>query len=259
MAEKCKSCSKENTDKVNVKRFIEKLDSFFAVNDLEGAGDFLLYWENEARLLNDNRGFLAVLNEEIGFYRRTNDAKKGIKAVNNTLALLENGEFSESAAVGTIYINCATTLKHFGYPEKAVPLYEKAEKIYSKFPNVRCFEKASLYNNFASSCVDLKDFDRAEDYYKKAIEILQKAGENKGEIAVSYVNLAHLYFGKDIFSEKVNESLDIAWDYLTHNDIKKDGNYAFICSKCAPSYGFFGQFLREDYLKQEAERIYERS
>ncbi len=259
MAEKCESCSKENVNKVNVRRFIEKLDLFFARNDLKGAGDFLDYWENEARFLEDNSGLLSVLNEKIGFYRRTNEKEKGLSAVEKALALLNSGEFKEGVSVGTVSINCATTLKHFGYPEKAVPLYEKAEGIYSRFTGVGVFERASLYNNFAASYADLKNYEKSEEYYLKAIEMLQNSGKNKGEIAVSYVNLAHVYFEIDNFSEKVNEALEIAWKYLNDESNPKDGNYAFICSKCAPSYGFFGQFLREDYLKQEAERIYEGS
>ncbi len=259
MAEKCESCSKENANKVNVRRFIEKLDTFFARNDLNGAGEFLDYWENEASVLNDNSGLLSVLNEKIGFYRRTNESTKGLSAVENALALLNGGEFEESVAVGTIYVNCATTLKHFGYPEKAISLYEKAEAIYNGFSTASDFEKASLYNNFASAYGDLGSFEKAETNYFKAIEILEKSGSNNGEIAVSYVNLAHIYFEIDNFSEKVNECLEKAWDYLNNERNKKDGNYAFICSKCALSYGFFGQFLREEYLKQEAERIYEGS
>ncbi len=259
MAEKCESCSKENINKVNVRRFIEKLDSFFARNDLDGAGEFLDHWENEARFLGDNSGLLSVLNEKIGFYRRTNEKEKGISAVENALKLLSSGEFGEGVSAGTIFINCATTLKHFGFPEKAVALYEKAEGIYSRFSGVGDFERASLYNNFAASYGDLKNYKKAEEYYLKAIAILKKSGSNKGEIAVSYVNLAHIYFEIDNFSEKVNECLEFAWDCLADKSISRDGNYAFICSKCAPSYGFFGQFLREDYLKQEAERIYEGS
>ena len=33
----CKSCSREPTESINVHRVIEKLDAFFAENDLEGA------------------------------------------------------------------------------------------------------------------------------------------------------------------------------------------------------------------------------
>jgi len=33
---KCSSCVKENNEKINAQRFIDKLDSYFATNDLDG-------------------------------------------------------------------------------------------------------------------------------------------------------------------------------------------------------------------------------
>ncbi len=257
MAEKCESCFKENINKVNIRRVIEKLDSFFSVNDLKGAGEFLEYWASEAKFLGDNSGLLSVLNEQIGFCRRTNEKSKGLQAVNEALELLASPQFSESASVGTIYVNCATTLKHFGFPETALSLYEKAEGIYSRYSVVDVFDKAALYNNFASTYMDLKQYDSAEKYYLLAIELLKSTGENLGETAVSYINLAHLYFEQNPFSEKINDYLDLAWEYLIDERNPKNGNYAFVCSKCAQSYGYFGQFTKEDYLNSEAKRIYE--
>lgn len=71
---RCESCSKEKQDRVPIRRVIEKLDEHFSRNDLAGAGRLLSYWEKEARLIGDMRGLLEILNEEIGYFRRT--AKK---------------------------------------------------------------------------------------------------------------------------------------------------------------------------------------
>ena len=257
MSDKCEGCSKEIVNKVPIRRVIEKLDGYFSRNDLKSAGELLEYWENEGRKLNDTIGTLEILNEEIGFYRRVNDKEKGLAAVEEALKIIENGRFLGSVSIGTIFVNCATTLKAFGFPEKAVALYNKAESIYNMYSQVEDFKRAALYNNAASSYSDLKVYDKAEAYYKKAINILEKTKENKGEIAVSYINLAHVYFGIDPCSEIVNKCLDTAWEYLTAEGIVKDGNYAFVCSKCAPSYGYFGQFVREEFLKWEADTVYE--
>ncbi len=257
MTEKCESCSKEKVNKVPIRRVIEKLDSCFSKNDLKGAGELLEYWINEGKKLNDTIGVLEILNEQIGFFRRINDKKQGMKAVEDALEIIESEKFLGTVSIGTIFINCATTLKAFGYPEKANPLYDKAEEIFSRFPETDSFRKAALYNNAASSYADLKQYEKSKEYYKKAIEILKKDNIYKGELAVSYVNLAHIYFELDPCSEKVNENLDVAWNYLTDETVTKDGNYAFVCSKCASSFGYFGQFLKEEYLKAEAEKIYE--
>ena len=38
---------------------------------------------------------------------------------------------------------------------------------------------------------------------------------------------------------------------------QRDGDFAFICDKCHPSFAFFGYFEREAELKAIAKRIYE--
>ena len=82
-----------------------------------------------------------------------------------------------------------------------------------------------------------------------------------GEIAVSYVNLAHLEYdaayakGEDA-DERVDECLDKAWKCLDDKNIKRDGNYAYICEKCAPAYEFFGYFMQKAELEKRANDIY---
>ena len=55
----------------------------------------------------------------------------------------------------------------------------------------------------------------------------------------------------------IASAMDKAWDYLNRDSIKKDGNYAFICSKCAPSFAYFGFEKKASFLEGEAKRIYE--
>ncbi len=257
--QECKSCSKEITGKVPIARVIEKLDSFFSKNDLDGAEHLLAYWENEARRLSDNRGLLEVLNEQIGLYRRLNKSEEGLKAVEEAFCIIDSENLGSLVSASTVYLNGATTLRAFGKPQEAMTYYAKAQAVFENADNVTDFKKASLYNNMASSLSEVGDFEKAEEYYFKAIEILSGAGGNEGEIAVSYVNLAHLYFDEDAFSEKVGECMDKAWEYLNSPAIVKDGSYAFICIKCAPSFEYFGLFLQSEKLKEEAEKIYGRA
>ena len=48
---KCRSCTTESVENINVSRFIDKLDTFFKTNDLIGAGEHIKYWEKEAQKL----------------------------------------------------------------------------------------------------------------------------------------------------------------------------------------------------------------
>ena len=255
--EKCSSCSKEQQNKVPILRVISKLDDLFSKNDLSGAARLLEYWSGEADMIGDRRGKLEILNEQIGLYRRTNERDKALEAVNGALLIIEQEALQNSISTGTIYVNIATTLKAFGKVQDGMPYYKKAEEIYNSNADVSFFKKAALNNNMASAYAEIGDADLAEKHYLKAIELLSIDSEFYGEIAVSYVNLAHLYEDMAKSETSILETMDKAWDYLNKDGIIKDGNYAFICSKCAPSFDYFGFEQRAAQLESEANRIYE--
>ena len=78
---------------------------------------------------------------------------------------------------------------------------------------------------------------------------------------MSYVNLAHLTYDRAVAEgkecdDKVDELLDKAMECLDDVALTRDGNYAFICSKCASAYEFFGRFLDKEELVRRAEEIY---
>ena len=50
--------------------------------------------------------------------------------------------------------------------------------------------------------------------------------------------------------------MDKAWDCLKSDKNEHNGDFAFFCSKCYPSFGFFGYFERESELKALSEKIY---
>lgn len=254
---KCRSCSKVDPGKIDVQRFITKLDDFFSTNDLKGAGEHLKYWETEAKAIGDPRGLLAVLNEEIGYYRRTNEAEPAIRAVFEAKELLDTNKLTENASGAVIYINMATTLSAFGRSEEGLPFYDSAEKIYTERGLESAYEFAALLNNKATALSKLKRYDEAEDCINRAVEILKAEGKHDGEIAVSLVNLAHVIFDRDGTAyEWVEETLDLAWEYINSPRQPHDANYAFILSKCAPSLRYFKREIEAQALEDVAAEIY---
>jgi len=255
----CRSCSKEPTDRINIMRVIAKLEEHFATNDLPGAVSLLRYWEREARDCGDRRGLLSILDEELGLYRRTADEKSALCAIKDAFALIQELSLQNTLSGATIYLNGATTLKAFGKAEEAMPYYQQAQRVYEETLPPDDFHMAALYNNMASACADLGRVEEAEGYYCSAIEILSEKQGNNGEIAVSMVNLAHLYHDGNPLDERVELMLDKAWEFLLPERNEQNGNYAFVCSKCAPSYGYFGHFVRQQELNARAEALYGRS
>ena len=252
----CESCSNERTDKINLARFFAKLDEIFSKGDLAAAGRLIDYWERDARAIGDENGLLYVLNEETGYFRRTGEKEKGLAAVNEALALTEKLGMEKTVSGATVIINCATTMKAFGEAEKALPLYEKARAVYESSLESDDFLLAAFYNNFALSLADVGRTAEAEEMFFLAIGTLKKCGGHEGEIAVSYVNLAQLYYSCGE-NEKIPAALESGWEYLSAETLPHDGNYAFVCSKCAPAYRDFGQNERADILFARSKEIYE--
>ncbi len=242
--------------KINVKNFIAELDSYFARENLAGAGECLLEWRKRAADCGDKSGELTVLNEMIGYYRQTKAEKEGMASIFDAFALIDKLKISGEISAATVYLNGATTMKSFGKSAEAMEFYERTQKIYKeKLPENSPLE-AGLYNNMALALQDLKDFDKSEKYFRRAIEITQKISGGELETAVSFVNLAHLLYEKDNECEEVNALMEKALSLLENPAFFGYDKYAFTCRKCAPSFGFFGFFIAEKILNERADKIY---
>ena len=252
----CSSCSNESQKIIPLLRIFEKLNEAFAKNDLPAAGRLLDYWENEAIALGDDRGLLEILNEKIGYYRRASDKDKALSAVTRAFALIEAKGVGDPVSSATIYLNGATTMKAFGLASDAMSYYKKAETIYESNLEPNDYRFAALYNNMSSAYKDIGETEECEYSCYRALEILKKNEDCLGEIAVTLINLAHLYYDEDPLDERIYTLMDKAWDCLKSDKNEHNGDFAFFCSKCYPSFGFFGYFERESELKALSEKIY---
>ena len=248
----------DNDARINIARFIERLDGCFNRNDMKAARECIEYWEAEARRLGDDSGLLTVLNEAVGFYRRTQKKSKALRAMEESLSLVEKLGLTRSPSGATIYINAATTLSFFGREEEGLRLYDQAAHCYIDSDLTESYEYAALLNNKAATLNALKRYDEAEENWKAAIGILKKVGFHDGEIAIFLVLLAHLAFDRDNTAyEKVEALLDEAWEYLNLDNQAKDGNYAYVLRKCAPSFEYFQRSMEAQALRDVAREINE--
>lgn len=247
----------EKSETIPVSRFIARLDSCYNRNDMKGARECLRFWEEEARRLDDRRGLLTVLNEAVGYYRRTKRKTRAMEAMEESLRLVQELGQTDTVSGATIYINAATTLSFFENEEEALELYKKAQDCFVKENRTQTYEYAALLNNRAAAFNELKRYDEAEADWLTAIEILKRIGYHAGEIAVSLIMLAHLTFDRDNTAyEKVEAILDEAWEYINSDDQPKDGNYAYILRKCAPSLDYFQRPIEAQACREVANEIY---
>ena len=243
-------------------RVIEKLDDLLGHNDYAGAERLLLYWAREAELGSDLRGEFQMCNELMGLYRKLGKKNEAMKNADRALALIEEAGIGESVAAGTAYINAATVRKAFGMAADGIPYFEKARVIYEANLKPDDPRLAGLYNNMGLALTDLGRFSEARILYGKAISIMSQVPDGEPEAAVTYLNLANLEEaekGLENGSEAIDACLAAAHDLLETGTLPQDGNYAFVCEKCAPTFGYYGHFAYAAELTERANGIYERT
>ncbi len=243
---------------IPVSRVIEKVDALFARNRYEEAGRLLTYWRDEAISLKDKSGELSIQNELVGYYRKQNDRENALYAVGRAMELVDELHQGEMASGATILLNCATAYKAFDLANCAMPLYRRAEKVYQNTLSQNDARFGGLYNNMALALCDLARYEEAEEAYQSALAVMAKAEQGEAECAITYINLAHLYdtWGK---REQIVACMEQAYALLQSERLTRDGFYAFVLEKCAPSFGYFGHADRAAAMQKEAKAIYARA
>ncbi len=241
-------------------RVLKKLDEYLAKNDYSAAKSHLVYWLSEAKNAGDGRAALLINNELMGLCRKLGEKNEALSFAQSALDQIEKMNIEYNVGSATTYLNSATVYKAFGMAEKAIPLFEKAQKIYEQNLAPSDDRLGGLYNNMALALVDLKRFEDADSLYKKAISVMQSAGNKEPEQAITYLNMAsaaEAQFGLEGAEEKITDCIQKSIKLLDKCKNQTDGNYAFVCEKCATVFGYYGYFAYENELKERCRRIYE--
>lgn len=242
-------------NKIKIENIIKELENFFSREDLDGAGKHLEESLKTAKIQSDWQCELSILNEQIGYFRRVGKKGQALEAVEKSFEMIEKHKIQTAISAATIWLNGATTLKAFGKPADSIPYFKKVSKVYEEKLDKNDYRYASLFNNMSLSYVDLKEFDMALKYYKKAIEIMNFR-EAYIELAVTYTNMAQMYEKWTGDENQISDSLMMALEYLNNSQIEWNGYYAFNCRKCAPTFGYYGFFLVEKELNERSDKIY---
>ena len=174
----------------NMEFILREVDRLFDENRAKEAEGFLLKNLEEAKAEKDDGVCLQILNELIGYYRQTSEKEKLTGVIEEALSLSHSMDLLGSIWYGTTVLNAANGYRSMGELEKSGYYYEEAEKIYEKELSGQDMLLAGLYNNRSLLFQELRDYENAESYLLKALEIVQ--GNRAGfEIAVTYANLAN--------------------------------------------------------------------
>ena len=242
-------------------RVIGKLDEHLSRDDYAAAERHLLYWLREAEEGEDLRGEFVVRGELAGLYRKLGRREEALAQSARTMEIVRLLHMENGTDGATAMINRATVLKAFGRAEEALPLFEAARIVYESAPAVTPFRLGGLYNNYALALCDCGRYGEARAMYEKALAVMERCEGGEPERAVTWLNLADLEAaerGSEAAEEAVNRCLSEAERLLDTPGLPRDGNYAFVCEKCASGFAFYGWFLTAKELGKRAAEIYGR-
>ena len=262
---RCPLCVEANgmSDKnIPVSRVIEKAGEYFSRNDYNGAERLYLYWIDEAYSNNDLRGAFSLSNELMGLYRKIGQKEKAFSRAKDAIELIDRLGISDTVSAGTAYVNAGTVYKAFGEAQKGIVLFEKALEIYEKNLKSNDDRLGGLYNNMALTLTDLGRYKEAFNKYQQALSVMKGVENGELEMAMTYLNLADLLVlqeGLENANEQICNYVSIAEKLINTPTLPKNGYYAFVCEKCAPTFLYYGFFATSEELQKRAKEIYERN
>ena len=251
------ACS-ESASPIPTARIRERLDQLTGKTDYEGAARLLEYWQAEARAVKDLRGEFVVLNEMMGVYRKMGDRGKALASADAALALIPVLDNGETISAGTAYVNAGTVCDFCGDSAKALEHFEAARRIYEQSLDRNDGRLGGLYNNMALALADEKRFDEAFHYYRLALDIMARQPSGGLEQAITYLNMADALAasrGMEAEEDTIRGWLQTAETLLSDPALPRNGYYAFVCEKCAPTFAYYGWFQTAAELEQAAANI----
>ncbi len=243
-------------DPISVPDVIAGLDRLNSSGRESEGRSYLEQWLEQARKCGDWRAELSFLNELLGQYRRTGSRDEGIKAVNAVMDILRCHHMGSTLSGATILLNAATTMKCFGLAGDSIPVFTHSARVFASHLDPADYRFAGLYNNMALSYEDTGDFSSAERYFRLALSVLEQCPGTENDRAVTFCNMAEMYYAQDPEDPRIDSCMENAWRCLNEPGLAFDGYHAFTISKCAPTFDLFGYFLYSEELKKRSEDIY---
>ena len=262
----CALCGKPGEESaaepVPVGRVLDRLRQYEDQEDWEAAERHLTYWLTEAEQNRDERAQLTLHNELMGFHRKQGDREKALEHAGKAMELIEALGMEDTVTAGTTWVNAGTVREAFGDPAAGLELFEKARKNYEKNLERTDSRLGGLYNNMALALTAVEEYGEARRLFRLALDVMEQQENGELEQAITWLNMADAAvaeLGEVAAESTVEEYLDRAAELLDTESLPRNGYYAFVCDKCAPVFGHYGYFLKEEELRKRVREIHERS
>lgn len=235
---------------MNVEKFIETLDSYFANNQTDQIDPFLVASLEQAKEEQDYGAYITICNEMIGFYRSISAFEKAYIAAEDVLLLMEELNMENTEHFATTLLNAATAYSAAGSYSTALRYYRQALQIYDGILEPGDYRYAGLYNNMSILLEKLEENDEAIAYASKALSIIQSLPDSEAQAATTMTNLALVYFKVDRV-EDAKELLERALSLFEQDPNHIDEHYSGALAGIAEVWYRMGEYDKalEYYLK----------
>lgn len=228
---------------MNVDKFFETLDTYFAKQEIDKVDPFLISSLEQAKEEEDYGAYITVCNEMIGFYRSVSAFEKAYVAAEDVLLLMEELQMEHTEHFATTLLNTATAYRAAGDYETALRYYRQALQIYDGILPPQDYRYAGLYNNMSILLEKMDRNDEAIVCANQALAIIETLEGGGMETATTLTNLALLHF-KVSQPERAKELLERALSLFEGSGESTDAHYSGALAGVAEAY-----YRMQDYEK----------
>lgn len=283
---------------MNVDKFFETLDAYFAKQEIGQVDPFLVSSLEQAKEEEDYGAYITICNEMIGFYRSISAFEKAYAAAEDVLLLMEELQMEHTEHFATTLLNAATAYRAAGDYETALRYYRQALQIYNSILQPQDYRYAGLYNNMSILLEKMERNDEAIACANQALTIIETLEGGEMETATTLTNLALLHFkvsqpaqARELLEraialfERSGENTDahysgalagVAEAYYRMQDYEKalsyyekalgevkahfgeNMSYAVLCENCAAVCGTLGDAAKQQAYLEQAQRVKQR-
>lgn len=228
---------------MNIDKFFETLDSYFAKQEIDQVDPFLVASLAQAKEEEDYGAYITICNEMIGFYRSISAFEKAYVAAEDVLLLMEELQMENTEHFATTLLNVATAYRAAEDYDTALRYYRQALQIYNGILPPQDYRYAGLYNNMSILLEKMEDNEEAIVCANKALAIIETLEGGEMETATTLTNLALLYF-KVSQPERAKELLERALTLFERSGENTDAHYSGALAGVAEAW-----YRMQDYEK----------
>lgn len=237
-----------------LQRILQHIDQCFQREEYDSALHIIQKWIEIFRMHQDWQFELTLQNEMMGLCRKLGQKKLGLDAVKRAEQLVELLSAENTMAGGTTYLNMATACKNLGKLSLSEKYFLKTENIFQSQQMENPYPLAALYNNQALLYSDMEKYDQAEERYEKALNILRNMTQTEGEMASTYISLAHLFQKTD--KTRVEEMVQKALTLFETMKKDLDSHGAYLFAVNGKSLEILGYPKEGQELKRLSQQYY---